>query len=97
MFGFECFPRNNFEQLIINSLNEQMQYHYNQRMFVWEMVEHEEEQVPATQLHFYDNKPTVDQLMSKPKGLFYLLDDATKGRHGFEYLTGMLCNTLRLA
>lgn len=89
MFGFECFPRNNFEQLIINSLNEQMQYHYNQRMFVWEMVEHEEEQVPAAQLHFYDNKPTVDQLMSKPKGLFYLLDDATKGRHGFEYLTGL--------
>lgn len=39
MFGFECFHRNRTEQLMINSLNEQIQYHYNQRMFVWEMVE----------------------------------------------------------
>lgn len=39
MFGFECFHRNRTEQLMINSLNEQIQYHYNQRMFVWEMIE----------------------------------------------------------
>lgn len=39
MFGFECFHRNRTEQLMINSLNEQIQYHYNQRMFVWEMME----------------------------------------------------------
>lgn len=39
MFGFECFHRNRTEQLMINSLNEQIQYHYNQRMFVWEMLE----------------------------------------------------------
>lgn len=39
MFGFECFFRNRTEQLMINSLNEQIQYHYNQRMFVWEMME----------------------------------------------------------
>lgn len=39
MFGFECLPRNKTEQLIINSLNEQVQFLYNQRMFVWEMLE----------------------------------------------------------
>lgn len=39
MFGFECFHRNGLEQLMINTLNEQMQYHYNQRIFVNEMIE----------------------------------------------------------
>lgn len=38
-FGFECINRNRMDQLIINSLNEQLQYHFNQRMFVWEMIE----------------------------------------------------------
>lgn len=39
MYGFECFHRNGLEQLMINTLNEQMQYHYNQRIFVSEMLE----------------------------------------------------------
>lgn len=37
-FGFECFHQNNLDQLYVNCLNEQLQYHYNQRMFAWEMV-----------------------------------------------------------
>lgn len=109
MFGFECFHKNRIEQLMINSLNEQIQYHYSQRMFVWEMMEQvihfrnlhitfellirkfhykEEEEVPVTSLHFYDNKLAVDHLMSKPHGLFYLIDDATRGRHAQEFITG---------
>ena len=39
MYGFECFNRNGLEQLMINTLNEQLQYHYNQRIFVNEMLE----------------------------------------------------------
>lgn len=50
MFGFECFHRNRTEQLMINSLNEQIQYHYNQRMFVWEMMEQVGEQFVASLL-----------------------------------------------
>lgn len=38
MFGFECFHQNSLDQLYVNCLNEQLQYHYNQRMFAWEMV-----------------------------------------------------------
>lgn len=38
LFGFECFSANQLEQLIVNTTNEQMQYYYNQRVFVWEMV-----------------------------------------------------------
>lgn len=46
----------------------------------------EEEQVPVTQLHFYDNKLAVDHLMNKPKGIFSFIDDASRGRHGQNYI-----------
>lgn len=68
MFGFECYQRNKIDQVFVNSLNEQMQYHFNQRCFVWEMLEQVEEQVPVTRLNFYDNKTAVDHLMSNEKG-----------------------------
>ena len=38
LFGFECFAVNRLEQLVINTMNEQLQCHYNQRIFTWEMV-----------------------------------------------------------
>jgi hypothetical protein len=38
LFGFECFKNNGLEQLFINTLNEQLQFHYNQHIFAWEMV-----------------------------------------------------------
>lgn len=88
LFGFECFVRNHIDQLLVNSVNEQMQYHYNQRMFAWEMLEQEEEQVPVISLHFYDNKMCVDHMMNKPKGMFEMFDDASRGRHGSSSLTG---------
>ena len=39
MFGFECFHRNGIEQLVINTINEQMQYHFNQKTFATELFE----------------------------------------------------------
>jgi myosin heavy subunit len=39
LFGFECFYRNGLDQLLANTVNEQLQFLYNQRMFVWEMME----------------------------------------------------------
>ncbi|XP_058062557.1 neither inactivation nor afterpotential protein C [Anopheles bellator] len=85
-FGFECFHRNHIDQLVVNSLNEQMQYLYNQRIFVFEMIEMEEEQVPMASLHYYDNKLAVDHILTKPKGLFSYIDDASRGRHGQNYI-----------
>lgn len=92
MFGFECCHRNNLDQLFVNALNEQMQYHFNQRVFVWEMIEQEEEQVPVVKLQFYDNKIAVDHLLNNPKGLFHVIDDASRGQYTFEYITETLCN-----
>jgi myosin-3 len=87
LFGFECFPKNRIEQLFVNCLNEQMQYHYNQRVFVWEMLEQEEEHLPVTKLNFYDNKIAVDHLMNTPKGLFHIIDDATRGQYTADFIT----------
>ncbi|KAG5675871.1 hypothetical protein PVAND_005739 [Polypedilum vanderplanki] len=87
LFGFECFPKNQIEQLFVNCINEQMQYHYNQRVFVWEMLEQEEEHLPVTKLNFYDNKIAVDHLMNTPKGLFHIIDDATRGQYTSDFIT----------
>lgn len=89
MFGFECLPRNRIEQLMINSLNEQLQYHYNQRMFAWELLELEEEQIPHPAYKYHNNKVAVDHLMTKPYGLFFLLDDATRDRLSYDIITGL--------
>lgn len=89
MFGFECLPRNHIDQLMINSLNEQLQYLYNQRMFAWELLELEEEQIPHSVYKYHNNKNTVDHLMSKPYGLFFFLDDCTRDRLKYEFITGM--------
>lgn len=89
MFGFECLPRNRIEQLMINALNEQLQYHYNQRMFAWEMLELEEEQIPHPAYKYHNNKVAVDHLMTKPYGLFSLLDDATRDRLSYDIITSL--------
>ncbi|XP_076669129.1 STKc_myosinIII_N_like and MYSc_Myo21 domain-containing protein ninaC isoform X3 [Andrena cerasifolii] len=86
LYGFECFAVNRLEQLIVNTMNEQMQCYYNQRIFAWEMQEQEEEEVPMQRLHFYDNKDAIDQLMNKDKGLFSIIDDATKNSLDYQYI-----------
>lgn len=86
LFGFECYHRNRLEQLIVNTTNEQLQFLYNQRIFAWEMQEAAEEEVPVTDLMFYDNKSSVDQLMGKPVGIFHILDEASRASSGQEFI-----------
>ncbi|XP_019699822.1 neither inactivation nor afterpotential protein C isoform X2 [Harpegnathos saltator] len=86
LFGFECFSINRVEQLVVNTMNEQMQYHYNQRVFAWEMQEQEEEEIPVQRLRFYDNKEAIDQLMNKTNGLFHIIDDASRQMQDAQYI-----------
>ncbi|KAF9811956.1 hypothetical protein SFRURICE_021313 [Spodoptera frugiperda] len=95
MFGFECYHRNKLEQLIVNTTNEQIQFLYNQRMFAWEMQETAEEEVPVVSLHFYDNKNSVDQLMGRPLGLFYILDEASRTGSGQEFIMSTIRTTCK--
>ncbi|CAH1732570.1 unnamed protein product [Aphis gossypii] len=90
-FGFECFRQNNLDQLYVNCLNEQLQYHYNQRMFAWEMQDLEEEGMDQYSMQYRNNKPIIDALMNNPDGLFYMFDDATKNcEENCEYITNAL-------
>lgn len=50
--------------------------------------EQEEENIPIQSLQFYDNKPTVDELMNKPDGLLYVLDEANKNSLGADFIIG---------
>ncbi|KAG7201550.1 hypothetical protein KM043_004299 [Ampulex compressa] len=86
MFGFECFSVNRLEQLVINTMNEQMQCHYNQRVFAWEMQEQEEEEIPVQKLHFYDNREAIDQLLGKETGLLHIIDDASRQLQDAQYI-----------
>lgn len=95
MFGFECFRRNSLEQLIVNTTNEQLQFLYNQRMFVWEMQEAAEEDIEVPELRFYDNKNSVDQLMGRPLGLFYILDEACRTSNGQEFIMSTIRTTCK--
>ncbi|XP_050438811.1 neither inactivation nor afterpotential protein C isoform X2 [Adelges cooleyi] len=90
MFGFECFRQNNLEQLFVNCLNEQLQYHYIQRTFAWEMQDLDEEGIETYGMQYLNNKPTIDALMNNPEGLFYMFDEATKNGHDYAYITNEL-------
>jgi hypothetical protein len=39
-------------------------------------------------LHYYDNKPTVDELLAKPNGFLHLLDKASKTSQGSDFILG---------
>ncbi|XP_046822294.1 neither inactivation nor afterpotential protein C isoform X5 [Vespa crabro] len=86
LFGFECFAVNRIEQLFVNTTNEQMQCHYNQRIFAWEMQEQEEEDIKVQKFHFYDNKDAIDRLMEKDNGLFRIIDDASRQLQDVQYI-----------
>ncbi|XP_048508226.1 neither inactivation nor afterpotential protein C isoform X2 [Athalia rosae] len=86
LFGFECFAVNRIEQLFVNTMNEQLQCHYNQRIFVWEMQEQQEEEVPVQQLQFYDNREAIEQLMGKNNGLFRIIDNASRQLQDAQYI-----------
>ncbi|RZF36430.1 hypothetical protein LSTR_LSTR010850 [Laodelphax striatellus] len=92
LFGFECYQKNGLEQLFVNTMNEQLQYFFNQRVFVSEMQEQEEEDISLAPLQYYDNKPTVDELMMKPDGLMYMVDEASRSPLGSEFIIETLTN-----
>nr|XP_022321566.1 myosin-IIIb-like isoform X3 [Crassostrea virginica] len=75
IFGFENFPKNSFEQLLINIANEQIQYYFNQHIFAWEMQEYRAEGLEGVDISFVDNRPLLDMFLMKPLGLLALLDE----------------------
>lgn len=48
----------------------------------------EQEEISAQMLHYYDNKPTVNELLEKPNGFLHLLDKASKTGQGSDFILG---------
>jgi Myosin heavy chain len=61
IFGFENFKQNSFEQLCINVANEQLQFYFNEYIFVWEFEEYASEGIKGGHaFEFKNNKPILD-------------------------------------
>merc|ERR1712130_1051620 len=75
IFGFECFPVNRFEQLMINYTNERLQKHFNEHVFTLEQKSYKEEGVEVEAVNFADNQGCIDLIEKSPTGLLPLLDE----------------------
>lgn len=52
----------------------------------------EEDEVPPENYHYYDNRRTIDQLMGKDEGFFFVLDEASREGRTTEYIFDRLQN-----
>ena len=76
IFGFECFPCNSLEQLLINYANERLHQHFLSYVFKAERQLYQAEGLTLpSQVTFQDNQPTLDLLDKKPQGVLPLLHD----------------------
>lgn len=74
IFGFEDMKRNGFEQVFINTTNEQLQKVFNDIVFKSEEEEYSREQIDWDKTAFPDNTPCIDLLTKRPQGIFRILD-----------------------
>ncbi|KAJ8614223.1 hypothetical protein CTAYLR_001136 [Chrysophaeum taylorii] len=74
IFGFEDMRRNGFEQLFINTTNEQLQKVFNDIIFKSEEEEYQREQIDWDKTAFPDNTPCIDLLTRRPQGILRILD-----------------------
>ncbi|XP_006819085.1 myosin-IIIb-like [Saccoglossus kowalevskii] len=75
IFGFEHFQKNSFEQACINLANEQLQFFFNQHIFMMEQEEYQSEGIDWTNIPFVNNQPLLDLFLGKPIGILTLLDE----------------------
>ncbi|KAK3877220.1 hypothetical protein Pcinc_018021, partial [Petrolisthes cinctipes] len=82
MSGFEANEHNSLDTMLINVANEQLQYYYNQYIFNWEMQDYAEEGIPIKNFTFPDNHHILQLYLSKPQGIFTLLENVTRENDG---------------
>ncbi|KAJ8920810.1 hypothetical protein NQ315_004951 [Exocentrus adspersus] len=90
--GFECFKQNHLSQLFVNCFNEQLHYHFLQRVFAWETMDIKNEGVKFVPISYYNNKAVLNELLSKPEDVLSIIDDASRKGHGGRYITNNIQN-----
>jgi myosin heavy subunit len=78
IFGFENLKLNTYEQLIVNSTNEQLQQSFYQNLFDNEHQLYQKEGIPYPPVAYKNNKQIIDLIMQKPIGLLSILKDESK-------------------
>ena len=74
IFGFEDMTVNGFEQVFINTTNEQLQKVFNDLVFEAEAEEYTREGINWDKTAFPDNTPCIELLTKRPIGILRLLD-----------------------
>jgi myosin heavy subunit len=63
MFGFENFKQNSIEQLIVNTVNEELQGAFYRHSFQYDQMLYQREGLPYPQTNYKDNKKVLDLLL----------------------------------
>ena len=63
MFGFENFKVNSFEQLMINTTNEELQNAFYRNQIFYNQQAYHQEGLSYHQVNYKDNRKTVDLLL----------------------------------
>ena len=72
MFGYENFKINSFEQLMVNTTNEELQSAFYRNEINYNQQAYQQEGLSYHQVNFKDNRKTVDLLLQV---LFIALKD----------------------
>ena len=63
IYGFEDFRQNSFEQLCINTANEQLHMFFNRHIFYNELEAYAVEGIKSTNFQFTDNESIIKLLL----------------------------------
>lgn len=63
MFGFENLKQNGFDQLIVNTTNEELQNIFYRHSFEYEQKNSQREGLPFPPVNYRDNRKTLDLLL----------------------------------
>jgi myosin heavy subunit len=62
-FGYENFKNNSFEQLMVNTLNEEIQNAFYRHSFTYDQESYQKEGLPYPQINYKDNNKVADLLL----------------------------------
>jgi myosin-1 len=95
IYGFEVFQTNGFEQFCINYVNEKLQHVFIERTIKLEQEEYHQENIPWTQIDYFNNKIVCDLIESKQNGLISLLNETClTPKGGDEYFFNLVRDNL---